>query len=218
MELYDQNGYPICQICGKSFKMINEKHLMKFHNIEYSEYKKKYNNTYPLRAGQIPELKKPIEEEIIKEEVKIESFDLDKIPVINKNEINDVYNFIEEVKSFSKDVVTTYPDPTGIIHSNKLKILNYLLTLFPLSELKNSYFVEKYSKSGFLEERLITDIVLIRRKINLEFPNTFWHNRDIPKENRDSKLRSMGYKIIDILGSKPSIEDVKSALKKFNLL
>lgn len=40
---YDENGNPICQICGKSFKFITSQHL-KLHNISREEYLEKYGN------------------------------------------------------------------------------------------------------------------------------------------------------------------------------
>ena len=152
---------------------------------------------------------------------KIEDFgmtDLDKIPVVPKDYINQVSNFIEEVKSFTNEQnLPTYPDPNNIIHKDKMKFLNFLLSYFGL-DVKNSFFIDRINRTGGVEERLVTDIAIPSMKINIEFPNTFWHNFDIAKANRDYKLKLMGWKIIDIKGTKPSIQDLKDALKKYDLI
>jgi len=238
MNQYDEKGMVICQECGKSFGMITSTHLKKFHDISIEEYKLKYPDisiaSEAFRAKQklknvklfndtpaeIPVNK---QEEInfdqISEEIKIEEtneFDIDKIPVVSKEFANEVSNFIEEVKTFTTGNQVKFPDPKNIIHRNKLKILNFLLFYF--NDLKNSYFIEKINKNGILESRLITDICIPSKKLDIEFPNTFWHNRDVPKHNRDTTLKETGWKIIDINESNPTITDVKNALKKFNLI
>lgn len=239
MNQYDEKGMVICQECGKSFSQITNQHL-KFHQITIPEYKIKYPD-FPISSESFKAKQKfkkvnvfndpPVNEPLtnledleikshqIQEEIKIEEtneFDLDKIPVVSKEFANEVSNFIEEVKSFTEENKIKFPDPRNIIHKDKLKILNFLLYYF--QDLKNSYFIEKINKSGMLESRLITDICIPSRMLDIEFPNAFWHNRDVPKHNRDTTLKESGWKIIDINESKPTITDVKNALKKFNLI
>jgi hypothetical protein len=227
MNQYDEKGLVICQECGKSFGQITVQHL-KLHNMSQAEYKTKYPNYSvtgkPFRAKQkfknIKIFNDSPSEIPLPEEIKIEEtneFDLDKIPIVSKEFANDISAFIEEVKTFTEeDKIHNYPDPTNSIHKDKLKILNFLLFYF--KDLKNSYFIEKKNIFGILEYRLITDICIPSRKINIEFPNTFWHNRDIPKDNRDNMLKNSGWRIIDINTIRPTVTDVKNALKKFNLI
>jgi hypothetical protein len=245
MNKYDEKGMVICQECGKTFKQLTVQHL-KLHQLTTPEYKIKYPDfpissesfkakqkfknvdvfEKPLEVDNIslesqPVITKPLEDikPKIKEEIKIEEtneFDLDKIPVVSKEFANEVSNFIEEVKSFTEENKIKFPDPRNIIHKDKLKILNFLLYYF--QDLKNSYFIEKINKSGMLESRLVTDICIPSRKIDIEFPNAFWHNRDVPKHNRDTTLKESGWIIIDINESRPTITDVKNALKKFKLI
>jgi hypothetical protein len=239
MNQYDEKGMVICQECGKPFGIITSTHLKKSHDMSVEEYKFKYPNisiaSEAFRAKQKLKYVKlfndtsekiPVnkQEEImsnqISEEIKIEEtneFDIDKIPVVSKEFANEVSNFIEEVKTFTDGRnQVKFPDPKNIIHRDKLKILNFLLFYF--NDLKNSYFIEKINKNGILESRLITDICIPSRKLDIEFPNAFWHNRDVPKHNRDTTLKETGWKIIDINESNPTITNVKNELKKFNLI
>ena len=238
MNQYDEKGLVICQECGKSFAQITVQHL-KFHNMNLNDYKIKYPNT-PISSESFKakqklknvkiftetkiEIPSNIEDENLKSnqvnsEIKIEEtneFDLDKIPIVSKDFANEVSNFIEEVKLFVDEHNLKYPDPNNIIHKDKIKILNFLLNYY--QDLKNSYFIEKNNQAGMLESRLITDICIPSRKIDIEFPNAFWHNRDIPKHNRDTTLKNTGWIVIDVNESRPTITDVKNALKKFNLI
>jgi hypothetical protein len=244
MNKYDEKGMVICQECGKTFKQLTVQHL-KLHQLTTPEYKIKYPD-FPIYSESFkakqkfknvdvfekpvevdnpiepqPVITKPLEDikPQIKEEIKIEEtkeFDLDKIPVVSKEFASEVSNFIEEVKSFTEVHNVKFPDPKNIIHKEKIKILNFLLFYF--NDLRNSFFIEKINRQGMLESRLVTDICIPSRKIDIEFPNAFWHNRDVPKHNRDTTLKESGWIIIDINESRPTITDVKNALKKFKLI
>lgn len=244
MNKYDEKGMVICQECGKTFKQLTVQHL-KLHQLTTPEYKIKYPD-FPISSESFkakqkfknvdvfekpvevdnpiepqPVITKPLEDikPQIKEEIKIEEtkeFDLDKIPVVSKEFASEVSNFIEEVKSFTEVHNVKFPDPKNIIHKEKIKILNFLLFYF--NDLRNSFFIEKINRQGMLESRLVTDICIPSRKIDIEFPNAFWHNRDVPKHNRDTTLKESGWIIIDINESRPTITDVKNALKKFKLI
>lgn len=159
------------------------------------------------------------------EEIKIEDFgdiDIDKIPTVSKDYIEKVSNFIEEVKSVANEpiaIIRNYPNPNNSIHKDKIKFLDFLLNYFSdHGYVENSYFVDKLSAGGKVDERIVTDISIPAMKLDIEFPNTFWHNMDMPKSLRDSKLKSMGWTIIDIPGAKPSLSDLREALKKIKLI
>jgi hypothetical protein len=235
MEHYNERGMAICQECGKELNILSKQHL-KIHDMTFLEYKEKYPG-YPTvsksfsakqRMKNVKLFEKTKEDilldepkkEIIKKEIEIEDFgdiELDKIPLVPKDYIEQVSDFIEEVKTFSKEQTSNlhYPDPNNIIHKDKIKFLNFLLTYFP--DVKNSYFIDKCN-NGITEERLVTDISIPSLRINIEFPNTFWHNIDIPKSSRDYKLKLLGWKVLDIPGTKPSMEEFKDILKKFKVI
>lgn len=246
MEHYNEQGLAICQVCGKSFHKITAQHLEKLHNINMTEYKQKFEGA-PLVSNQLRaklkftrtnlfkenEIKEDVvkkdeikdenknsEEDKITEEIKIEErdeIDLEKIPVVSKDFSKTVSNFIEEVKNFTKNQQELkFVDPTNTIHRDKLRILNFLINFFP--DVKNSFFIEKTNISNHLEYRLVTDICVPSLKIDFEFPQTFWHNHDMPKASRDFILKRDGWAIIDIPGAKPSNTEIKDTLKKIKLI
>jgi len=224
METYTESGKVICQECGIGFGLINATHLKKEHNMTVESYKDKYPGL-PIssKALCVKHRKQPegIFDKIteIINEVPIESceeFNMDKIPKIQK-ETNIQEDFLSEIKTFArKHTLQEYPNPNNSIHKKKLLILNFLLNFF--QDTKDSYYIEKISLSGMLEYRLISDISIPSRKINLEFPNTFWHNMDIPKFNRDTKLKNDGWTIINILEENATPNIVEKELRKNNLI
>lgn len=215
MELVDEKGWVICQVCGKSFRGITPAHV-KSHQLDIKQYRQNYPDA-PLSSEGTKALRRYKDSTLFKEdkitdveaEVKIEEFQIDKIPVI-KGKTKRVNDFVEEVKVFAQDTTCEFHDPTNSIHRDKLKILSFLLSIYP--DIQNSYFIEKYSIGKTLEYRLVTDICSPHSRVDFEFPNTFWHNQDMPKITRDEKLRRDGWKIITIKGPKPSIDDIKKVL------
>lgn len=225
VQYYDKVGKIICQECGRSYDVILPTHLKKTHDMTMNEYKEKYPD-YPLASksfGSKQRYKntvKAMKEGDIGQEIQIEelnNFDLDKIPPVNVEK--SVSTFIDEINDFSKsfeEKITEqkFNDPN--IHKEKLIILNFLAKYF--HDLQNSYFIEKINLSGMLEFRLISDICSPSNKLNFEFPNTFWHNHDVPKQSRDLILQQDGWKIIDVPGTKPSSSTILELLKKNNLI
>lgn len=214
MEQFNEKGEAICQICGIAFNLLTPAHL-KIHSTTVKEYKEKYPGC-PMSSEAFKAKQNYRYEKIFKEpekEVQIEEiqeFSLDKIPEVKKE--SNTNDFFQDIKKFVKDnIVTEYPDPNKIIPKGKIKILNLFLSYFP--DVKNSFSIEKYSLSGFLEYKLITDICIPSIKIDIEFPDSFWHNRDVPKHNRDGKLKDDGWTIIDIFGVQPSIEEIEEIIK-----
>ena len=207
MKEFDEKGDVICQLCGKAFNMIVATHLKKEHNTTMKEYKEIFPNV-PVSSLSFRANKRFKNVEIFKDEskenefdldkipeVKIDEFNLDKIPTVDSKTSKEAKNFLEDVKNFSKEYkVSEFPDPTNSIQRHKLKILNFLISYFP--DVRNSYFIEKHSLSGMMEYRLVTDICIPSIKVDLEFPKTFWHNIDLPKFNRDERLKKREYVLV----------------------
>jgi hypothetical protein len=221
MEQYDETGKVICILCGKPFHQITPQHLRKEHDISIEDFRTKYPDV-SLTGLQFRSKQKykysTLFEEIAKNvtgEVKIEDieeFDLDKIPSLPKHFKN------IEIKDSVKPLAVTYPNPNNTIHKEKIKILNFLLTIFP-NDLQNSYFIEKRSiVGGYLEYRLITDICIPSKKLVFEFPDTFWHNSGQMMYNKYTTLRKDGWNVIEFPGLLPSEEEMKFILKKFKLI
>jgi len=120
------------------------------------------------------------------------------------------------LKEFISKRPKLFKDESGLVPKDKADIINFLMQHF--DNIKYNYFIEKLSISGHLDYRLVTDIVDVERKINFEFPDAFWHNKDVQKNYRDSKLQSDGWLIVDIYSKAPSVRDVESELKKRNLI
>jgi hypothetical protein len=248
-EEFDEKGMVICQECGKALKQITVQHLKvhsmsfeayktKYPNL--STVSKAFSAKQKLRNIDVFEEdpdKKKFDEENFKEitteeekqllgtieEISVEDYgdiDIDKIPIVSKNFSQKISSFIDDVKDISKVIIIDrkYPESNNI-HKSKIKFLNFLVNYFSDMEyIKNSYYVDKMSGSK-LEERLITDISIPIIKLDIEFPDVFWHNKDNnAKEIRDGKLKQMGWTIIDMVGYNPSIEDLKKNLEKLNLI
>lgn len=223
---YDKVGKVICQECGRSYDVILPTHLKKTHDMSMNEYKEKYKG-FPLASksfGSKQKYKntvKSMKEETLKrqlensnKEIEIEEFNIDKIPSIDSSKSSSFINEINEFINRIPKEIPTYDDKN--IHKEKLAILKFLANYF--NDLKNSYFIEKINLSGILEYRLICDMCSPSNKINFEFPDTFWHNQDIPKTSRDELLIQDGWKIINFTGIKPKYTDIIDILKKNNLI
>jgi len=219
-----------CMECKKFFSIITQTHL-KLHNITLSEYKLKYPNA-PTRSDESIVRSKQIRNNIFEKEDTdiITDEDQKNIEIILDNmkdrastilkqiekspKLNNLdYPKIEELNDFK---IVEFDNPGGYIHQDKVDILSFLLSKF--QDVKNNFFVEKVLINGAMEYRYVTDIVLYNRKINIEFPNSFWHNFDVAKASRDSHLTRDGWKIINVNSTNHKVSDVIEELKKHNLI
>lgn len=195
----DEDGKVVCQICGKPFLVISPKHLMKIHSVTLSQYKIRYPDA-PLsseefrsrgRFGKLGLFKKETQEEgpIIE----------DIIEDVEKEEP------VEEPKKF--EVVVDLPKKQDPISRTRRNILKFLRDIFYNTE--QNYVIRKFHPDGRLEYEFITDFADPILKIDFEFPNAFWHNRDRYQDlSRKDKLRSHGWKVIEISSPAPTIEDI----------
>lgn len=239
MEHFDEKGKVICQECGKSYGMITSLHL-RSHDMTVAEYREKYQdfpvasnvakarhryrnvNVFDETKVEPPKNEYITDEIIIREEiepeVKVENFaeiDIDKIPIVSKDKIDEVSSKIEN--EIPKNLeFKSFPNP-GNVHKDKLVFLDFLYTFLSKYDIENSYFVNVMN-CQVVSERIVTDISIPLLKIDIEFPDTFWHNKDMPKYLRDSKLKTLGWTIIEIPGVKPDIKVLEESLKKIKLI
>jgi len=193
----EESGKVNCQICGKPFLVISPKHLLS-HNIKYSEYKLRFPDA-PLsceefgaasKYGKEKDMFSESEEVIIDEEVLIEEPEVEEI-------------VIDTVLVNSK---------TGKLDRIKGKIFDHLRSFF--SNVKANYMIREKLIDGTLELEFITDFADPVLKIDIEFPDAFWHN--IPQYDdptRDRKLEAKGWKVITIKGRSPKFEDIQKAIE-----
>jgi hypothetical protein len=193
----EETGKVNCQICGKPFLVISPKHLSS-HNIKYSEYKLRFPDA-PLSCEEFGIVSKYGKEK--------DMFSEDEEVVIEET-------FLEEEPEVEEIVIDTVliNSNTGKLDKIKGQVFDCLRSFF--SNVKSNYIIREKLIDGTLELEFITDFADPVLKVDIEFPNTFWHN--IPQyddPNRDKKLEAKGWKIITIKGKSPKYKDIQKAIE-----
>ena len=187
MEKFDDLGKVVCQECGKSFVFLSS-HLTK-HNMTTNDYKLKYPD-HPLSSNQFKAKVKYGQLNMFKnkkEEAKIKSeeIDSDEILVLEEPVIENIK--LPDVKKVKLNT----------LDQSRENILELLLTYFP--SIKQNYLIQKFMSDKRLEYEFITDYADPKVKVIVDFPKTFWHNKDrYVNANRDLVLENDGWKIIKI--------------------
>lgn len=196
--LFDEKGKIVCQICGKSYLVVNPRHLAG-HNITFKEYRERFPEA-PLSSsehkargtyGKNKDLFIHNEDEIIvDEEISIEEE-------------------FDDVEAFRKaEEVTIQLDPMSKM---KRKILEHLKTHF--SNIQMDYLIQQFGSDNILKFEFISDFCDPVLKIVIQFPNTFWHNHDLIIDlNKTVKLEQYGWKVIKIKSKNPSYDDLDKAI------
>jgi hypothetical protein len=145
---------------------------------------------------------------------------IERSPIINKSSMPKIeeldLSFITKLDEFKKIEILEYPNPIGLITKDKMILLNFLLSKF--TDVQNNYFIEGFSINNIMIYKYVTDISIPDRMIDIEFPNSFWHNYDVAKASRDMHLKRDGWKIIDVNSRMPKLDDLKFELKKWKLI
>jgi hypothetical protein len=209
---FDERGNVICQLCNKPFTVISPTHLKKAHGIKFDTYRAQFPDA-PITGEKFSKTMKYVKTDFFKKDEEDDEDDIDKLPTIEKSLSN---NFESKLKEFISKRPKLFKDESGLVPKDKADIINFLMQHF--DNIKYNYFVEKLSISGHLDYRLVTDIVDVERKINFEFPDAFWHNKDVQKNYRDMRLKADGWMIVDIYSKAPTVDDVEKELKKRNLI
>jgi hypothetical protein len=222
--------FVVCQECGQKFNTaVVPSHLTNKHKMTTKEYKEKYPNcptTTPSYDARMKEVrykftKKKNEDYDISIEYDNKNTEINmktlaqKIEKTTQPKVMEIdFSKIEQLKeeSINHKNKNYFHDPCNLIPDDKLRILNYLAFMF--EGVENNYFIEKYTLGGLMDYRYVTDICIPRLKIDFEFPNSFWHNWDIPKVVRDFRLRADGWTIIDINDSAPSVSSIEIEVEK----
>jgi hypothetical protein len=200
---YDRKGRVYCQECGKTFMLLTPSHL-KTHGLRYAEYKDKYpgapTSTEEFKA--LSKYSKP--NKYTDEDYKILGTEVvidEDIPVID-----------DEFEMPKAESAKHFDTP---MEAKKYEILTFLLNF--LKDVKMDYPIEIFDGQGVLLFSAISDYADPFQLINIQFPDTFWHNRDLDGENpnRDRKLQENGWKVINIKSNSPSINDIEKELRKY---
>lgn len=199
---FNEKGKIICQVCGKTYMILTPSHL-KTHDMSYSQYKTKFPGA-PLTNEEFKAMSmysrpsKYSEEDlkILGEEQEID----EDIPVID-----DEFELpkVESTKKFDNPM-----------DAKKHEILDFLINYLP--NVKMDHMIELKDLGGTHVYSTISDFSDPFLKINIEFPNTFWHNRDAVHNDpaRDVKLKGFGWKVININSNSPKIEQIEKAIRK----
>lgn len=199
---FDAKGKVMCQICGKSFMILTPSHL-KTHDLKYSEYKNKFPGA-PITTEEFKALSKYskpskyTEEDmnILGKETVIE----DDVPVIDDDfEIPQIH------------VAKKFDNP---MDAKKHEIFSFLIDFLP--NLKMDYQIEVRDIQQNLIFSAISDFADPFLKINIQFPDTFWHNEDRVGEdiNRNMKLHENGWKIVTVNSINPKIKTIEKKLRE----
>ena len=204
----EKTGKVNCQICGKPFAIISPRHLKK-HKITHSEYKLKFpdaplaNEEFAVKSlyGRHKDMFKGSDPEP-------DDYTLTDENIIGEEEIVD--KEVIKIKEFG----TTQKNDTPLdpVASMKKRIFNHLSMY--LHNIRQNYFIEEKTLGGLTKFHYISDFADPVLKINVEFPDTFWHNQDIFVDPlREEKLKSSGWKVIKIKGNSPSLEKIEKCLQ-----
>lgn len=205
----EKTGKVNCQICGKPFAIISPRHLKK-HDISHAEYKLRFpdaplaNEEFAVKSlyGRHKDMFK------VNEPKEPDNYTLTDESVIGDEEIVDKeVIIIQDLGVTKKD--GTLLDPVARM---KKRIFNHLSIY--LHNIRQNYFIEEKTLGGLTKFRYISDFADPVLKINVEFPDTFWHNQDIFIDPlREEKLKSGGWKVIKIRGNAPSLEKIEKCLR-----
>lgn len=195
---FDKNGKLICQICGKSFLVISPRHLGK-HNIKYHDYTKRFPQA-PLSSEEFIALGKygKNKDVFIQEDVEIEKLVDETDPQVECLEI-------EQLVKKQK--------PLSPMEAMKSKILDHLRMYF--ENIKRDYMIRQFGADERLKFEFITDFCDPVLKIVIQFPDTFWHNKELGIDiNKNIKLSQYGWKVIEIPSNNPSLDLINKYIEE----
>lgn len=210
--LEKESGKVICQICGENFVMLSPSHL-KTHGVKMNEYKFRYPDA-PISASSFSSATKEKMKDSIfvkKELEEIENIHDDKEEFFDNEPIIDEHLFSSEFKPLDeKDI--KIKKSLNICDNMKEKILDILRSF--LTNVKKDYIIIEYTLTGKIITRTITDFADPILKINVEFPKTFWHNKDqFIDPIRNKKLKECGWKVIEINSLSPTYKEIEVHFK-----
>jgi hypothetical protein len=199
---FDQKGKVICQVCGKKFMILTPSHL-KTHGLKYGEYKNKFPDA-PITNEEFKAMSKYSKpSKYTEEDIEIlgtETVIDEDIPVID-----------DEFEMPKNQVAKDFDTP---MEAKKHEIFNFLADYLP--GVKMDYLIQIRNVQGTVIFSVISDFADPFSMINIQFPDTFWHNRDAFFEdpNRNRKLEEQGWKVIEIKSPAPKIKAIEKALRK----
>jgi len=82
------------------------------------------------------------------------------------------------------------------------------------TNVRQDYMIEEFGPmSGRLKYQFITDFADPVLRIVIQFPNTFWHNRDTHIDLlKKEKLEEDGWKVLFVKGKAPNRKDIQKVV------
>lgn len=200
---FNEKGKVLCQECGKPFMILTPSHL-KTHNLKYGEYKDKYPDA-PITTEEFKALSKYSKpSKYTEEDFKI----LGKEVVIDE----DIPVIDDEFEMPKNQVAESFDNP---MDAKKYEIFNFMIDFLP--DLKMDCQIEIFDIQQNLIFSTISDFSDSFLKVNVQFPDTFWHNMDALGSdlNREQKLSEYGWKTITIKSNFPSIKSIEKHIRKY---
>lgn len=201
---FSQKGKVICQICGKDFMILTPSHLKTHDGMTYAKYKTKFPDA-PITNEEFkaiskysrPEKYSKEDLELLGEETIIEN---DDIPVIDDD--------------FEMPKITSLKKFDNPMDAKKNEILEFLIGFLP--NVRMNHMIEVKDSQGNHIYSTISDFADPFLKVDVEFPKTFWHNRDAVFNDplRNDKLENHGWKVVVVNSNSPSIEQIEKAIRK----
>ena len=195
---FDDDGKVICQLCGKSFMVISPKHLSGKHKIKYGEYKLRSPDEQRYPPGCPASRRYGKVKGIFDDDVKVEEMD-DISKEFDGIEDPEIHEDMEVDIAKLTDTIKKFKDP---MQEKKTKVLDHLRSYF--SNIQQDYLVQLFDGGGKLNHEYITDFADPILKVNIEFPDVFWHNQGNIDLTRDEKLKMYGWKVVYIPGNNPT--------------
>jgi uncharacterized Zn finger protein (UPF0148 family) len=201
--LFDERGQVACQICGKSFLTISPQHLKK-HNIKFADYFKRYPNA-PKTSDQFDARSKYGKNKTLFKEQEDKSMLGDELIVNEEPEVEEfpMQKELERIIKFQSPMERT-----------KNKILDHLRLFY--SNMEMDYSIRQYGRQDRkLRFEFITDFSDPVLKVVVQFPDTFWHNREdhIADSVKRVKLEQFGWVVVDIYGNNPKLNFIEKVIQ-----
>jgi len=201
---FDDKGRVICQICGKSYKLLAHAHMKK-HGIKMEEYREQFPD-YPVSSKEFQVSQKFRTHDIFKSEEEPKPITEEELALLDDE---DKQNVSEEELYIPEEPVVK--KQLSKMLQSKHDLFDYLKIAYPGMQLH--YEIKRQELSGYVTYHFITDMADPTTRIVLDFPKAVWHTAQLrPNKHKNSILSNDGWKIIEIEGKFPSIDDVKKKL------
>jgi hypothetical protein len=203
-ESFDDEGKVVCQICGKSYEVISPRHLA-VHKIQYADYTTRYpdaplsSDTFNAKSKYGKNSTLFVDDKDINDDVLDEEVYVDEEPELEELELeNALANIVEGSR-----------DPMVV---QKMRVLDHLRLHFVNIEKDYTVrYISPISKKLIFE--YITDFCDPILKLIIQFPNTFWHNKDGHVDSlKYNRLKDQKWKVLTVKSRSPSGQDIDSVI------